>query len=182
MKKVLLILTNGFEDLEAIGTVALLRRAKFEVDIFSLKYKEISSKYGINLSLPLFNKNEVDLAKYDLLFIAGGSQYVELENSPIFIEVVKYFHDNNKYIASICAGPTILGHLGYLKNKKYTCFKSMNEDFNGTFIPTYSVVDDKIISGISAAGVIDFAFNIVKTLVNEEYAEMVKNSIYYYDK
>ena len=58
----------------------------------------------------------------------------------------------------------------------------MNEDFNGTFIPTYSVVDDKIISGISAAGVIDFAFNIVKTLVNEEYAEMVKNSIYYYDK
>lgn len=183
-KKVLLIITDGFEDIEALGTVALLRRAKIEVDIFSLRKENIVGSYGTNLSLPVFNNkdNNIDLSIYDLLFIAGGKEYVELESSSTFIDVIKYFYNHDKYIAAICAGPTILGHLGYLKNKKYTCFKSMNEDFNGTYIPKYSVVDGKIITGISAAGVIDFAFNIISTLKGEEYSEMVKNSIYYYDK
>ncbi len=181
-KKVLLIITDGFEDIEALGTVALLRRAKIEVDIFSLKKENIIGSYGTNLTLPIFNKTNIDLSKYDLLFIAGGKEYVELEASSIFIDVIKYFHDNDKYIAAICAGPTILGHLGYLKNKKYTCFKSMNEDFGGTYIDKYSVIDGKIISGISAAGVIDFAFDIVSTLMGKEYCELVKNSIYYYNR
>ena len=181
-KKVLLIITDGFEDIEALGTVAILRRAKIEVDIFSLRKENIVGSYGTNLTLPIFNKDNIDLSKYDLLFIAGGKEYVELERSSTYIDVIKYFYNNDKYIAAICAGPTLLGHLGYLKNKKYTCFKSMNEDFNGTYISKYSVVDGKIISGISAAGVIDFAFNIVSTLMGKEYCEAVKNSIYYYDR
>lgn len=180
-KKVLLIITDGFEDIEALGTVAILRRAKIEVDIFSLRKENIVGSYGTNLTLPIFNNN-IGLSKYDLLFIAGGKEYVELEESSTYIDVIKYFYNNDKYIAAICAGPTLLGHLGYLKNKKYTCFKSMNEDFGGTYIDKYSVIDGKIISGISAAGVIDFAFNIVSTLMGKEYCEAVKNSIYYYDR
>ncbi len=181
-KKVLLILTDGFEDLEAIGTIAILRRAKIIVDIFALRSNRIKGSHNTILELPIFDETKVNLDDYSLLFICGGSEYKELEASSLYQKIIKYFYDNKKYIAAICAGPTLLGHLGYLKNKNYTCFKSMNEDFGGTYHATYSVIDDNIITGISAAGVIDFAFNIVKVLTNEEYSEMVKNSIYYYDR
>lgn len=175
---VLLILDDNFEEIEAIGTFAILKRSNINIDIFSLKKEKIKGRYGLELNYPIFNK-DIDLSKYDLLFIAGGPQYKELESSSTFINVIKYFSSNNKLIAAICAGPTILGHLGLLKNKNYTCFKSMNEDFKGTYNYSYVIKDQNIISGISAAGTIDFAFKIVEALKGKEYSNKIKDSIYY---
>lgn len=181
--KVLLILTNGFEEIEAIGTIAILRRANIKIDVFSLNEENLTTgRYEVPIPLNKFDLNKVNLNVYNMLFIAGGPEYKELESRKDFLDLIKYFYDNGKFISAICAAPTILGHLGYLKNKKYTCFKSMNEDFGGTYIDKYSVIDEKIITGISAAGVIDFAFSIVEALKGKEEAEKVKNSIYYYDK
>lgn len=175
---VLLILDDDFEEIEALGTFAILKRSNINIDIFTLHHEDIHGRYGLNINYPLFNKN-MDLSKYDLLFIAGGPQYKALESSEVFKNVIKYFNDNNKFIASICAAPTLLGHLGILENKDYTCFKSMNEDFKGNYKYEYVVKDKNIITGISAAGTIDFAFKIVETLKGKEYSQKVKDSIYY---
>ena len=182
--KVLLILTDGFEEIEAFGTFAILRRSNIDVDIYSLKRSNIEGRYGLKLNdYKVINEdNNFNLDSYNALFIAGGPEYVELEASKEFKDIILDFYSKQKLIAAICAGPTILGHLGLLKNKKYTCFKSMNEDFGGTYIDTYVVQDDNIISGISASATIDFAFKIVEYLKGKTYAEEVKNSIYYYDK
>lgn len=179
--KVLTILTNGFEEIEAIGTIAILRRGGVDLDIYSLHENEATGRYGI--CIKNLNKfDEIDLNNYDFLLIPGGPQYQELEKTEKFLNIIKHFHDSNKFIAAICAGPTILGHLGYLKGKKYTCFKSMNEDFGGTYIEDYAVRDDKLITGISAAGTIDFAFLILEAIKGKEIAEQIKNQIYYYSK
>ncbi len=178
--KFLCILTNGFEDIEAVGTIAILRRAGVNIDVYSLHGTSAKGRYNINLT-DLKNLDELNLDDYGALFIAGGPEYVELENSTLFINIVKDFYHKNKYIAAICAGPTILGHLGFLKNKKYTCFTSMNEDFGGTYIDDYCVADDKIITGKSAAAVIDFAFLIIKTVFGEELEQRIKKQIYYKD-
>ena len=85
----------------------------------------------------------------------------------------------DKFVSAICAAPTILGHRGYLKGKNYTCFTSMDEDFGGTYENKYAVRDGNIITGISAAGTIDFAFLIIETLLGKEHSDKVKNSIYY---
>ncbi len=175
---VLLILDDDFEEIEAIGTFAILKRSNINIDIFTLSRKDIHGRYGLNVSYPVFNK-DINLSKYDLLFIAGGPEYRALESSQEFKDVIKYFNSNNKYIAAICAGPTILGHLGILENKNYTCFKSMDEDFKGIYKYNYCVKDKNIITGISAAGTIDFAFKIVETLKGEEYSKKIKDSIYY---
>ena len=182
--KVLLILTDGFEEIEAFGTFALLRRSNIDVDIYSLKRSNIEGRYGLKLNnyKVISEDSNFNLDSYNTLFIAGGPEYKELEDSIEFKNIILDFNSKHKLIAAICAGPTILGHLGLLKNKKYTCFKSMNEDFGGTFIDTYVVVDDNIITGISASATIDFAFKIVSYLKGKDYAEEVKNSIYYYDK
>ena len=113
------------------------------------------------------------------MLIPGGPEYVEMENNMEFLNIIKYFYNSNKYIAAICAGPTILGHLGMLKNKKYTCFTSMNEDFGGTYVDTYVVIDDKIITARSAAASIDFAFKIMEVIKGKEVEEKIKKQIYY---
>lgn len=179
--RLLCILTNGFEDIETVGTIAILRRAGIQIDIYSLHGKEAKGRYDLLLA-NLHDLSTLNLDDYGGLFIAGGPQYIELENNTFFINTVKYFYNKYKYIAAICAGPTILGHLGYLKNKKYTCFTSMNEDFGGTYLDEYCVQDGKIITGKSAAAVIDFAFLIIKTIFGEDLEQKIKKQIYYKEK
>lgn len=179
--KVLCILTDNFEDLEAIGTISILRRSGIDVDVYSLTSDKAIGFYKTNL-YNLKKLNELNINEYDSLFISGGKQYIALQNDERFINVIKYFYNENKLISAICAGPTILGHLGMLKNRKYTCFSSMNEDFGGTYIDDYCVYDQNIITGKSAAAVIDFAFLIVEKLLGNEACEQVKQSIYYYSK
>lgn len=179
--KVLCILTNGFEEIEALGTIAILRRANINVDIYSLHSNFATGRYDVTIS-NLCDLNLLNLDNYDLLFIPGGPQYKELEENQFFKDVILDFYYKNKRIAAICAGPTILGKLGLLKNKNYTCFNSMNEDFGGNYIDRYVVKDNNLITGKSAAATIDFAFAIVEELLGKNYAESIKNSIYYYNR
>jgi len=176
--EIMCVLTNGFEDIEAIGTIALLRRANITIDVYALHNNDALGRFNVHYA-DLLNLKTLNLEDYGCLFIAGGPQYVELENSKDFINIVKHFYEKKKYIAAICAGPTILGHLGYLKGLKYTCFTSMNEDFGGEYIDTYCVKDKNIITGRSASAVIDFAFLLIKTIAGEEVENKIKKQIYY---
>ena len=122
---------------------------------------------------------EADITAYDVLFLPGGPHYQKLESSETVMQIINYFHEQDKLIAAICAAPTILGRQGLLKGKKYTCFTSMNDEFDGTYIDQYSVTDGNLITGRSAAAVIDFAFAIIEKLLGKEECEKVKASIYY---
>ena len=179
--KLLCILTNGFEEIEAIGTIAILRRGGVDIDIYSLTNEDVTGRYGVTITN--INKiKDLNLDNYDSLFIAGGPQYVELEENKQFIDIVKYFAKKNKLISAICAGPTILGHLGLLKGIKYTCFNAMNEDFGGEYIDHYVVKDKNFITGKSAAATIEFAFKILEEVTSKEHAEYIKQRIFYYNK
>ncbi len=176
--RLLMIVTDGFEDIEAIGTLAILRRANLDVTFASLNGSEATGRYGVSVK-NLVDVHTVNFDDYDMLIIPGGPEYIVEEKDPFFLSMVKYFANKDKYIAAICAGPTILGHLGLLKNKKYTCFTSMNEDFDGTYLDQYVVIDDKLITARSCAASIDFGLAIVKVLLGDEKLEILKKSIYY---
>ncbi|MEG1739282.1 MAG: DJ-1/PfpI family protein [Bacilli bacterium] len=176
--KLLTIITDGFEDLETIGTIALLRRANLEVTVVALKDTTVKGKYETVLTnMPLLK--DIDINDYDALFIPGGPQYQELKNSKLVIDTILFFASNHKVIAAICAAPTILGELGLLKNKNYTCFTSMDANFGGKYLDKYAVRDGNIITGISAAGTIDFAILIVETMYGKAKANELKEHIYY---
>lgn len=181
MKKVLMILTDGFEELEAIGPYALLSRSGIKVDIKSLRKRDIVGSYNLPLfNLEIFDLNKLNMEDYEALLIIGGKEYVELESSPIFLEVIKRFYDKNKIIGAICAGPTILGHLGYLKGRNYTCFQVMNEDFKGNFINNkYVVRDNNIITAVSCSASIDFSLELINAILGEETLSKIKERIYY---
>ncbi|HBS10837.1 MAG TPA: DJ-1 family protein [Firmicutes bacterium] len=182
MKKVLCVLTDNFEEIEAIGTFALLSRGKVSVDLVALrKTNIIKGKYGLEI-LVKKNISEIKSSDYDSLFIAGGHEYVELESNQDFLNLILDFYKEDKIIGAICAAPTILGKLGILKNKNYTCFNAMNEDFGGTFIDHYCVVDKNLVTGKSAAATIEFALTYLEVLTSKENAESAKERIYYYNK
>lgn len=178
MPKVLCILTDNFEDLEAIGPIAILRRAKIDVDVATLYKNDATGKYMNHLT-NLKDLSKIDYKNYDLLLLPGGPQYIVLEKDKLVNEVIKFYFENNKYIAAICAMPTVLGKLGYLKNKNYTCFTSMNDNFGGYYHDEYCLKDGKLITARSATAAIDFAFLILETLTNKEYCKQIKDSIYY---
>ncbi len=177
--KVLCILTDGFEELEAVGTIALLRRAGIEIDVCAIDATSACGRFQISLN-NLKNLNNINSNDYDVLFLPGGPHYQKLEESKQVMDILASFMNANKLVSCICAAPTILGRKGYLKNRKYTCYTSMNEDFGGTYIDEYAVSDGNLITGRSAAAVIDFSFLIIERVLGKEKSEEVKQSIYYY--
>lgn len=178
MKKLMCILDNGFEELEAIGSMALLKRAGIEVDIYTLCGSEASGRFGFTLS-HLNDFEDVDMNQYDGLLLPGGPHYASLEASEEVKNCIHLFNNEEKLIAAICASPTILGHMGLLEGKNYTCFTSMNEDFKGQYQDVYAITCGNIITGRSAAASIDFGFEIIRYLLGEEKEAEVKASIYY---
>ena len=176
--KVLCILTDGFEELEAIGTVALLRRANITVDVYAIDATTATGRFDLSIS-NIHNLMDVNKESYDMLFLPGGPHYVKLEENKAVVDMIHYFFNEHKFVGAICAAPTILGRLGYLKDRQYTCFTSMNENFLGTYIDTYAVRDGNLITGRSAAATIEFAFLIIEALEGKNKADEVKASIYF---
>lgn len=176
--KVCMIVTDGFEEIEAVGTYAILRRGGLTVDVYSLLDKDATGRFGLTVT-HLRPFSQLNAAEYGALVIPGGPEYKALEASAAVQSLIKQFMTEGKTVAAICAGPTILGHAGYLKGKKYTCFTSMNEDFGGEYQEDYAVRDGNVITGKSAAATIDFGFLILETLAGKETADKTKKEIYY---
>ena len=165
---VLCIMKDGFEELEAVGTIALLRRAGIDVDVCTSDANKVSGRFNLTLQ-PVKDLKEVDPTSYDALFLPGGPHYQTLESDAYIMEILSSYIHSNKVVAAICAAPTILGRAGYLKNK----------NFGGTYVDRYAVIDGNIITGRSAAAVIDFAFALIEKLLGKESCDKVKASIYY---
>ena len=87
---VLCIVTNGFEEVEFVGTVGILRRGNGDIDIFSIHGSKAIGRYGIEVS-NLYNFKDIDVTKYDILLIPGGPEYVEMESNIEFLNIIKYF-------------------------------------------------------------------------------------------
>lgn len=174
--KILAMIFDGFEELEAIAPFALLRRAGLNLTIVSNKNEVIGAHYLHLTDISLIN--EIEYKEYDALLLPGGPHYRFMENFGYAIEIIKYFMEKNKVVCAICAAPTIIGHLGYLKNKNYTCFTSMNEDFGGTYIDQKVVVDGNLITARSAAASIEFGYEIIRKLAGEAALLSLKKRIY----
>lgn len=176
--KVCMIVTDGFEELEMVGTYAILRRGGLDVDIYSLRGEKATGRFGLTCgALKPFAQFKDD--GYAAVILPGGPQWEALEADEGVQRVLRAFDAAGKYLCAICAGPTIFGRAGYLKGKNYTCFTSMNEDFGGFYQDDYAVTDGRVITGKSAAAAIDFGFAILQALAGKETADKTRREIYY---
>ncbi len=175
--RVLALIFDGFEELEAMAPFALLRRAGIDLTIASKRSDVIGAHY-IHLK-DMYLLMDIQKEDYDVLLLPGGPHYRYMETNEEVLNIIHYFMKENKLVCAICASPTVLGRLGYLKGKNYTCFTAMNDDFGGTYVDQKVVVDGKLITARSADASIDFAYEIIRKVAGEEALRAVWQRIYH---
>ena len=180
-KKVLLFLTDGFEEAEALVTADLLRRGGVSVVTASITgNKLVTGSHDITVTADaLFG--EAAEGAYDAVIIPGGpgtKNYFEHKELLAFIK--KSGEDKNKLTAAICAAPSVLGSLGLLDGKRATCYPGYEDKLGeALFTGGPAVTDGNIITGRSAGCVFDFALEILKYLCGGETSEKIRAAIVY---
>lgn len=194
MKKVIVMLADGFEEIEALAPVDLLRRAGIEVVTVGAELVKgsrgisVASDMRVNDFLEDCNKN----GHPDAIVVPGGLNGTKnLAACKKANDLILKMWEEKKLVCAICAAPVIvLSPLGILKNKNFTCYPSMENDFAefagnnweekvlGSVHHTKNVViDENLITSRGAGTALDFSFAIIQALCGKEIMEQVKKSI-----
>lgn len=178
MAKVLIPMAMGFEEIEALTLVDVLRRAEIEVTIAGLDRKAPSGAHGVKVQTDIL-LDDVKSSDFDMILLPGGLPGAEyLAKSEKVKTLLREFNENDKYIGAICAAPWALSTAGVLK-EKYTCYPSFENTVRKEgYDPSNDVVIDKnILTSRGPATAMKFALEIVKQLCGKEKYEEIKNGL-----
>ena len=180
-KKVLVFLVNGFEEIEAMAPIDLLRRAGIIVDTVSINEdNQVTSSRKITV---LTDKiiNEINFEEYEMIVLPGGPGTENYMKSEKLLEKLKEFSINRK-LGAICAAPTILSALGILNGKQAICFPACEPDLikDGAIIVNQDVVkDNNIITSRGAGTAIDFSLALIEELLGKNKSHEIRKEILY---
>lgn len=171
-------LANGFEEIEALATVDILRRAGVEVVTVGVGGKMPMGAHGMAVCADM-TENQLNINAIDGVVLPGGMPgTTNLEASAVVQEAVAYAVNRELPVAAICAAPSILGHGGYLSGKKATCYPGFESDLTDAIVVNEGVVVDGNFITASGAGVaVDFALQLVQYLVSDEMADSIRRGI-----
>ena len=162
MKKVTVLLADGFEEIEALTVVDLLRRAKVYVDTVS-----ITDDYTVR-------------GAHGIVLPGGMPGTTNLKEDENVRKAVQEAYDDGRYVAAICAAPTILADMGLLKGKRATCYPDMESEIEDAYLTGAPVAtDENIITSQGVGTAIDFALKLIEVLISEEKAVEIADSIVY---
>jgi len=172
MKRVLCILENGFEEIEAIAPVDLLRRAGVEVVMAGVSSMEVTGKCGVRVTADALLA-EVSGDDFDALFLPGGPAVMELRKNSEVIGLIRTFHGEGKPIAAICAAPLLLKDAGLLDNANFTAHFSTRGELPDA-LDERSVYCSQLLTSRGAGTAIEFGLTFVEILCGVE----VKNEVF----
>lgn len=181
MSKVCIFLADGFEEVEGLTVVDLLRRADIDITMVSImESKKITGAHNIIIGADALFDN-MDFTNIDALVLPGGMPGTKhLGEHKGLVELIKSFNDENKLIAAICAAPSVLGVNGILKDKKATSYPGFEDKLEGAILSTEPVVKDQnIITSRGVGTAIDFALAIIETLKGKDTADKIADEIVY---
>lgn len=173
-----LFLADGFEEIEALATVDVLRRADLEVKTVGVGSKRVTGSHHIVVEADL-EQFEVLTDTMEMVILPGGMPgTLNLENSPVVTASLRYCADNGLPIGAICAAPSVLGHLGLLKGKKALCFPGFEQELEGAELaPGFVCRDGLLVTGKGSGASLEFALEIVRMLKGEDTAQKVRVSM-----
>lgn len=177
---VYLLLGKGFEETEAIAPWDLLLRAGVEVKAVGIGGKTVEGGHGIRVEADI-TLDELRQEDLEMIILPGGLGGVEsIASSEKAMQAVKTAYENGKYVAAICAAPTLLARLGITDGKKATCYPGMEEEMGSAQMTGLSTVQDgTVICGRAAGAAIDFGLMLVAALKGKEIAQELKQGWVY---
>ena len=176
---VYILLGTGFEETEAIAPLDLLRRAGIPVMTVGLNGKIVYGGHGIGVEADI-SLGEMDLSAMDMIILPGGLGGVaSIRASQEALDAIRFAWDNDKYVAAICAGPTVLADLGLVNGKKATCYPGCESGMADAMIVenAASIRDGKLITGTSAGCAVSFGLALIEALKGKEVSEAVTQQI-----
>lgn len=179
---VYILLAEGFEEVEALTPVDLLRRAGIETKLVGVTGETVCGARGISIVTDL-GMDEIDLSSADMLVLPGGMPgTTNLYADNRVTDAVRTMADADKYVAAICAAPSIiLGGMGLLEGRKATCYPCMENGMKGAeAVKTTCVTDGKFITSCGVGGALDFACALITALAGREKADEIASSVVYH--
>ncbi len=178
MASVLVLLANGFEEIEAVSIIDVLRRGGVEVVSASIDDEKVVGANGITI-IANSKLEYIKTDEFDMLILPGGHDgAITLRDSDRVLKLIKEFDSAKKPIGAICAAPMALAEAGVIKNS-YTCYPSYENDIGlSKFTDKHKVVvDENIITSRGPGTAICFALELVKILVGEESYNSLKSGL-----
>jgi 4-methyl-5(b-hydroxyethyl)-thiazole monophosphate biosynthesis len=183
-KKAIVLLADGFEDVEAVTPIDYLRRAEIEVTTASISESlTVTSKWGgikILVGATLTELAKQGTSGWDAVIVPGGMPgAANLAASKETSALLKDMAANGKLVCAICAAPAlVLAPLGLLAGKKFTCYPGMEEKVtNDKWLDERVVTDDNIITSRSAGTAGEFAVAIIERLLDKAAAQKIADTV-----
>ena len=175
---ILVLLANGFEEIEALTPVDMLRRAGLEVKTVGIGVKTAVGSHGIPVTCDLLPE-EVELSKVECAIFPGGMPgSLNLDASAFTDKVIEAVKNSGGRLAAICAAPLVLGRRGLLKNKRATCYPGFEGELIGATVTEEGVVTDGNVTTAKGMGVsLEFSKELISLLISQEKAEELGKAI-----
>lgn len=181
MKKAAIFLATGFEEIEALTVVDICRRCGIVIDMVSVTGEEaVTGSHGITVKTDAVCDAYV-FEGCDMLILPGGMPGTKnLEAEEKLMQQIDSFYETGKYVAAICAAPSILGHRGILKGRNACCYPGFEEQLEGADVTKNPVeISENVITSRGMGTAIEFGLAVASVLGNKEKAEEVAHGIIY---
>ena len=176
---VYLLLGTGFEETEAIAPLDLLRRAGVDVLTVGVNGKTVYGGHNIGIEADI-TLAEMDLTNLEMIILPGGLGGVaSVRASTEAMDALRFAWENDKFVAAICAGPTVLADLGITSGKNATCYPGCEDGMGDAIMvnDAAAVADGKLITGTSAGCAISFGLALVAALKGQQTADTIAQQI-----
>lgn len=168
MKRVLCLLNDGFEEVELVAPVDLLRRAGVKVVIAAMGDMLATSRGGMRIQADALLA-DVDASSFDMLLLPGGPGVEAMLNDGRAATLAKEFSAAGKSVAAICAAPLILDAAGLLTGRRFTCYASVRQQLTAA-LDERVVVDGDLITSCGPGTALDFGFSLITHLCGKAKA------------
>lgn len=177
--KVLVMLADGFEEVEAVTSIDILRRADINVITVSIGKYIVKGSHKICVISDAKSDDFSVTDDLDMIVLPGGMPgTLNLKKDKFVNQMIDFCIDNGKYIAAICAAPSILGERGLLKGVKATCYPGFEKSLLGAHVEKAScVVDGQFITADGPGSAIEFALTLVKVLKGDQVSDQVREGL-----
>jgi protein deglycase len=177
---VLVPLVTGFEEIEAISIIDILRRANISVVTAALGNIQVEGAHNIIVTADT-KIDELNPSQFNAIVLPGGPGTSNMKKNQYVIKFIQEIYNNGGYAAAICAAPTVLAAAGVLENKKVTCFPGMEGDLNGAIhVPVPFIVDDRIITGQAAGSAVGFSLKLVEIFKSKNDSNDLSSRLHVY--
>lgn len=176
---VYILLADGFEDIEALEPLDILRRAGIDVRTVGISGRSVTSAHEVTVLSDIL-PDEIKKEDMTMLILPGGAGHTLLDASEAVHNLIDYALKSDIYIAAICASPSILGKRDILNGKKFTCFPGFEDKCHGGIFTGEKVtLDGKIITARGAGAAADFGFKLTELLSGKAIADKLRSQMQY---